>query len=99
MQKQADALSSYENVLSMHVSSKLSGNFQAAVNAAEEVDKDRITVFDTETVTVPIGATALQLSRLARKGAGLEELLHRLEEMRRHSKFYCILETLEFSIN
>ncbi len=92
------ALSSYEKVLSIHISSKLSGTFQAAVNASEEIDKGRITVFDTETVTIPIGTMALQLSRLARKGIGLEELVHRLEEMRRHSKLYCILETLEFLI-
>jgi DegV family protein with EDD domain len=92
------ALSAYEKVLSIHISGKLSGTFQAAVSAAAEIDADRITVFDTETVTVPIGTMALQLSRLARKGVGLEELVHRLEEMRRHSKLYCVLETLEFLI-
>ncbi len=89
------ALGSYERVLSVHLSKKLSGAYQTAVQAAEEVDRDRITVVDSETVTVPMGTMGLQLARRAREGMGVEELVHRLEEMRLHSRLYCVLETLE----
>ncbi len=89
------ALHSYEEVLSVHLSGKMSGTFQVAVNAAEEVDRDRITVVDSETFTVPMGAMGLQLARQAREGKGVRELVYRLDEMRRHSRLYCVLETLE----
>lgn len=89
------ALAEYDHVLSIHLSKKLSGTYQAAVQAAKEVDPERITVVDSETLTVSMGLMGLQIARRAREGMGVEELVHRLGEMGKHSRLYCLLETLE----
>lgn len=93
-----NALGTYERVLSVHVAANFSGTYQAARQAAREMAEDRITVLDSETITAPLGAMGIQLARAAREGATIEELTHRLTEMRSHSRLYCVLESLEFLI-
>jgi DAK2 domain fusion protein YloV len=93
-----EALQTHDHVLSVHLSGNFSGTYQSAVTTAREIAPDRITVVDSDTVTVPIGIMGIQLARLARAGAGIDELVHRLEEMRTHSRLYCVLETIEFLV-
>ena len=49
------ALSGYERIYSLHISSKLSGTFQSASLAAAEDGGDRIRLVDTESASVGIG--------------------------------------------
>lgn len=92
------ALQTHDRVLSIHLPENFSGTYQAAARAAEEVAGDRITVVDAGTLTAPLGVMGIQLARRAREGAGTSELIHRLEEMGRHSRIYCVLETIEFLV-
>jgi DegV family protein with EDD domain len=93
-----NALSTYERVLSVHVADTFSGTYQAARHAAREIAPDRITVLDSETLTAPLGAMGIQLARAARGGATVEDLTHRLTEMKSHSRLYCVLDSLDFLI-
>ncbi|MFO7769507.1 MAG: DegV family protein [bacterium] len=92
------ALETHEEVLSVHISAELSGTYQAAVQAAKEVDPERITVADSGTLSLSAGLMGLELARCIRAGNDLTGLTHRLNEMRRHSRLYCMLETLEYVV-
>jgi DegV family protein with EDD domain len=92
------ALQTHDHILSVHLSENWSGTFGGAVDAAREIDADRITVVDSETLTAALGVMGIRLARLARRGAGVSELVHRLEEMRTHSRLYAMLETIEYLV-
>ncbi len=93
-----EALGTHRHVLSLCLTSKLSGVYQVAVEAAREVDPERITVVDTGIFSLPFGFMGLRLARWIREGQGIPELLHHLEEMKHHSRLYCMLDTLEYVI-
>lgn len=92
------ALQLHGHVLSVHISAELSGTYQAAVQAAKEVDPERITVVDSGTLSLSTGLMGLELAAAIRKGTALNGLIHRLDEMKRHSRLYCMLETLEYVV-
>ena len=62
------ALSGYERIYSLHISSKLSGTFQSASLAATEDGGDRIRLVDTESASVGIGMLALAIQELLARG-------------------------------
>ncbi|MBC5825349.1 MAG: DegV family protein [Candidatus Eremiobacteraeota bacterium] len=73
------------HILSLHLSAKLSGTFNAARMAAAEVAPERITTVDTGTVSSGLGLLALHARRRIADGATFEaaqalvaELIHRL---------------------
>lgn len=56
------------HIISLHLSSTLSGTVNAAAIAAREVDQARITIIDTRTVTAGLGLFALEAAKRARAG-------------------------------
>ncbi len=93
-----EALTTHDHVLSLCLTSKMSGVYQVGAQAARELDPERITVVDTEVFSLGLGYMGLQLARRANEGAAVPELLHHLQEMREHSRLYCMTDTLEYVI-
>src|SRR5579863_237511 len=68
-----------DEIVSLHLSSTLSGTYNAAGIAAREVAPDRIAVVDTRTATAGLGMLALDAARRARAGAGADEIVAALD--------------------
>jgi len=92
------ALGLFDQVISIHVSANFSGTYGGAVQAARDIDPERIHVVDSGTLAGPLGAMGVHLARCAREGKGVKELLWQLEEFKQHSRVYFMLETLEYLI-
>lgn len=86
----------YDQVLSIHLDSRLSGTFQTLQAVANEIDKERITLFDTHLVTIPAAYLVLEAKRMADKGHELEIIIERLEEMREQTAAIAYLNDLEY---
>ena len=84
-------------VLGIHVSSALSGTFQTAVMAARSVS-DKIRIFDTLNGSGGQTLMVLEAARMVREGAGLDEIWHRLEQMRSEVRTMVVLNTLENAV-
>ena len=90
------ALSGYERIYSLHISSKLSGTFQSASLAAAEDDGDRIRLVDTESASVGIGMLALAIQELLARGTTDEEIEALAARYRERAAILFTVDTLEF---
>jgi DegV family protein with EDD domain len=89
------ALSRYERIYSLHISSKLSGTFQSATLAAAD-DGDRVRLVDTESASVGIGMLALAIQDLLARGTTDEEIERLVEQYRERAGILFTVDTLEF---
>ena len=90
------ALSGYERIYSLHISSRLSGTFQSASLAASELGGDRVRLVDTESASVGIGMLAIGIQELLQRGTTDEEIEQLCEQHRERAGLLFTVETLEF---
>lgn len=83
-------------ILSIHISSKLSGTLNSAQMAARNVAPDRITVIDSFTTTAALGAVVLRTARLAQSGASRVECVSLAEGLLPRLRLVACVDTLEF---
>jgi DegV family protein with EDD domain len=97
----ADFLSAYEElagfdrVLSLQLSSKVSGTFESAGRAAAESD-GRVRVIDTGTASAAIAILALAVQRRLERQTTDEEVDELVTRFKRESGLIFTLETLEY---
>ena len=91
-----DLLSESDAVISLHISSKLSGTFNSARVAAEHVSQDRIAIMDSFTTTYPLGLIAIRVAQLARDGGSLRECVDLAYDLIPRSRLIAAVDTLEY---
>ena len=91
----AEALKEADKVLSIHISSKLSGTVQSARMAAEAFP-DRVEVFDTLQASAGIGSLVIFARELLDKGFSLAEVIKKLALARDGSILRFTVASLEF---
>ena len=86
------------DVMGVFISEKLSGTLDSARQAREEFAsaKDKIALFDSETIAMALGYQALALARAAAGGASLKDCQKLAEQVRPNTGVYFAVETLEF---
>ncbi|GAB4481283.1 MAG: DegV family protein [Anaerolineae bacterium] len=95
METYEEALKHAGQVISVHISSKLSGIYNAARLAAEEF-RGRIHVIDTAQLSMAAGWVALAASQAVRKGETLEGVLHSIQDVMSRVRLYAVLNTTEY---
>lgn len=85
----------YTDVLSFHLSAKISGTYQSAVSAGESVEGINVHVVDSEVAAYVQGFLALYAAQ-NKDRMSLEELLKNVEEMKKkeNTNAYFIVDTL-----
>ena len=84
-------------ILSLHVTSKLSGTYNSAVLAAQELkNKLKIIPIDSGSGSAAIGFMCKEIRQLENSGATLQSILSRLNEMRKGMNIVLTLDTLEY---
>jgi DegV family protein with EDD domain len=84
------------DILSIHISSKLSGTLDSATQARAQLDADRIEVFDSLSAGMALGFQVLAAARLATQGATLKECKAIAEKAREQSGVFFVPSTLEY---
>lgn len=84
------------DILSMHISSKLSGTLDSAIQAKREYPEDRIQLVDSLSTSMAMGFQVLSAARMAASGATLAECKAVAEKAREATGVYFVLSTLEF---
>ncbi|WP_227937243.1 DegV family protein [Alkalihalobacillus deserti] len=85
----------FEQVVTIHLSSQLSGTFQSAVSAGEMVEGIDVFGFDTEISCAPQAYYVLQAARSAEAGADASEILEKLAFMKKTAKAYFMVDDLK----
>ena len=84
-------------IVSIHLSSLLSGMFNSAVQGAKaSACSCPVEVVDSRTTSLGLGLIALEAARMARTGASLETVLAAIRDWVPRSHFFVALGTLEF---
>ena len=91
-----ELLSNHSEVVSIHISEKLSGTYASAVQGAEMTDPKRVHVLDSELVSMSLGLLTLAASELSSQGASAETVMERMTAMREEVQTYFSVATLEF---
>ena len=81
------------DIISLHVTAKLSGTYQSAVMAQEMMEgRVRIHPFDSASGSVALGFMTMEASRMARAGKSATEILARMAEIRDRG---CLIVTFK----
>jgi DegV family protein with EDD domain len=83
------------DIVSVHISSRLSGTVNSARAAAEQLPHKRIRVIDSLMVSLSLGYLAEAAAQAAQSGQGLDGVAARVEELVPRASFYALLETLQ----
>jgi DegV family protein with EDD domain len=85
-----------KNILSIHISSGLSGTINSARMGAEHFKEAVVNVFDSMTLSGGERFQVLAAARAAKDGWSLKSILERLEMIREKTEVIYTLETLEY---
>ena len=83
-------------IVSLHLSSALSGTFNSATVAAREVDPERIAVIDTRTVSLGLGLLVFGAADDARSGRSMREIADRATSDAARVELYATIPTLTY---
>ena len=89
-------LERYERIYSLQVSSKVSGTYQSAVLAAEELGGGKVRVVDTLSVSLAVAELSHAIQRRLARGTTDEEVEALVERFHRDCGVVFTVETLEF---
>jgi DegV family protein with EDD domain len=90
-----EELAGYERIFSIHVASTLSGTFQSAQTAAQQLG-DKVRTIDSGTASAGIAMLGLAIQRRLDRGTSDEEIDALVERFRGEARLLFTVDTLEF---
>ena len=85
-----------DQVLSIHVSGKLSGTLNSAEQAKASLDGEEIEIVDSQLASIPLGLAVLAAATTASEGGSLQEVAEKVrQELSLHHGLFA-LDTLEY---
>lgn len=87
-------------ILSVHLSSKLSGTYQSACTARdtlpENIKKIPIDIVDSLSISIGMAIPIIQAAKEAREGMGFEEIKAHVLDLLARTRILAVLDTLEY---
>ncbi|MGD6815864.1 DegV family protein [Metabacillus sp. 113a] len=83
-----------DQIISIHLTSGMSGTFQTAESAAEMAGGD-ITVIDSQFISKALGFQVLEAAKMAENGFSKEEILNRIQQIKEVTKLFVTVDTLD----
>lgn len=90
-------LEHYDSVVSLHISSKLSGTWNASRAAAEKVG-GKITVIDSKTTSAPLGLLVMRAAMALNDGKSHEEVVSQINGGIPGARVFVSLRTLKYMV-
>ncbi|MDQ1144344.1 DegV family protein with EDD domain [Bacillus sp. SORGH_AS 510] len=84
----------YDAVISIHLSSGISGTYQGAVTASTMVEGIKVFPFDSEISCMVQGFYAIEAAEWAARGRDAAAIMKRLEEMKKSARAYFMVDDL-----
>ncbi|PTM59119.1 DegV family protein [Desmospora activa] len=85
------------DIISIHLSSALSGTYQSALLAQSMVeDEFKVTVIDSKEASYAIGIMVVEVAKAAKEGKSLDECVAIANEIRENIQLYFLVDTLEY---
>ncbi|WP_301109057.1 DegV family protein [Sporosarcina sp.] len=84
----------YDAVISIHLSSGISGTYMGALQAGEMINNIEVLPFDSEVSAYPQGFYAVRAAQLANEGADPHAIIEELHEMKKTLRAYFMVDDL-----
>lgn len=85
----------YDEIISIHVGADLSGTYQAIKMVADEIEGGKITVYDSQSVSIPVMYQVLEAKRMVDADKSVKEITDRLDMMRENSIAFAAINSLD----
>ncbi|AFQ44470.1 DegV family protein [Desulfosporosinus meridiei] len=86
----------YTHVLSMHISSGLSGTYETVSQVAREFKEMKIEVMDSKALSMGLGFPVLEAARKLQTSTDFQEIVKIAQSVSGKTKLYFVLSTLEY---
>ena len=86
----------FERIWSLHLTSKLSGTYESAHRAAEQLEGDPVRIVDSETASLAVALLAEAIDRRLADGTTDEEIGELVERFKRENRVVFTVGTLEY---
>ncbi|KGR78895.1 DegV family protein [Ureibacillus manganicus] len=83
-----------DQIISIHMTGSMSGTVESARQAASMTNSD-VTVVDSRYIAIALAIQIREAIRLRDEGATVEQIVSRLEEVRKNSRLFVVVDTLE----
>jgi uncharacterized protein len=93
-----DLLLHYKGVLSIQLSGSLSGTYQTALQAAKNIDPQKIKVIDSKNLSVGLGLIVMEGLESLKKGSSFEAVLKKVEKAIQNTEIYIGIQTMKYLI-
>ncbi|MBM7690878.1 DegV family protein with EDD domain [Peribacillus deserti] len=84
----------FDAIISIHLSSGISGTYQGSVTAGSMAENINVYSFDTEVSCMVQGFYVIEAAKMAQEGRGPEDIIKRLNEMKQTSNAYFMVDDL-----
>lgn len=91
-----DIAKTHDAIISIHLSEKLSGTYQSAKTAADDMPGVDVIPVDSRQVSAGMFLLVHTAAQAAARGAGKEEILKLIEECVRRIRMFFVVDTLEY---
>ena len=97
--KMYDFISShYNNIISIHLSKKLSGTYQSALNGSQSIKINNITIIDSETASVGLGLLIMHAIDMKQAGKTYDQIINGIENKKKDTVIYLLLHDLNYAV-
>ncbi|MDH5161271.1 DegV family protein [Heyndrickxia oleronia] len=84
----------YDAIISIHLSSGISGTYQGAVTAGTMVEGVKVYAYDSEISCMAQGFYAIDAAKMAAEGKSPEEIISRIDELKASLRAYFMVDDL-----
>ncbi|TFB24385.1 DegV family protein [Filobacillus milosensis] len=92
--KYEELAENYDTIISIHLSSGMSGTYQAAASAAQSIEGANVHLFDTEISAMAQGFYVLRAAEMVKQGAEPEKTIDELENIKKEMRAYFMVDDL-----
>lgn len=85
-------------IISIHISSAMSGTYQSACIAKDTLESEDIVVIDSQNVTAALGILVLKAAKLKEKGYSIHQIENELNKIKENIKLSVCFESLEYLV-
>ena len=90
--------SHYSSILSIHLSQKVSGTYQSAVNGAKNLSVKQIEIIDSKTASVGLGLLTMYAIELKQEGKSFNEIIERVNIKMEQTKLFLVIDDLSYIV-
>ena len=90
--------SHYSSIISIHLSEKVSGTYQSAINASKKIKNKKINIIDSFSASVGLGLLAVYALKLKQSGTSYSDIIDLILKKRMKTQVFLVLDDLNYIV-